>query len=57
MINLADPGTTDTGLTRGSGLRVTHTAAQGAVIAVRLAALGPDSPTEDPFNAEGPVPW
>lgn len=57
LINLADPGATDTDFIRGSGLRVTRTAAQGAAIAVRLATLGPDGPTGGFFNDEGLVPW
>jgi NAD(P)-dependent dehydrogenase (short-subunit alcohol dehydrogenase family) len=51
----ADPGPCDTDFTRGR-FQVTRTAAEGAEIAVRLAA-GEDVPTGAYLNADGPVPW
>ena len=68
LVNLADPGLTDTDFAKSSGLpntgqRATCTAAEGAKVAVRLATLGPDGPTggffndETLFNDEGTVPW
>lgn len=51
----ADPGPCDTDFTRGK-FEVTRTAAEGAVIAVRLAT-GEDVPSGSYVNAEGPVPW
>ncbi len=68
LVNLADPGLTDTDFIRNTGggvggQRPTRTAAQAARVAVRLATLGPDGPTgmffndEDLFNDEGTVPW
>lgn len=62
LVNLADPGLTDTDLAKSSGLpntgqRATRTAAQGAKVAVWLATLGPDGSTGGFFNDEGTVPW
>lgn len=64
LVNLADPGLTDTDFSRGGGPPVTRrTAAQGARVAVRLATLGPGGPTggffndEALFDEEGTVPW
>jgi NAD(P)-dependent dehydrogenase (short-subunit alcohol dehydrogenase family) len=54
LVNAADPGYCATDLNNYAGYR---TAAQGAVIAVRLATLGPDGPTGGFFNDDGPVPW
>ena len=67
LVNLADPGLTDTDFAknagRSTGRSATRPAAQGAKVAVRLATLGPDGPTggffndETLFNDEGTVPW
>jgi NAD(P)-dependent dehydrogenase (short-subunit alcohol dehydrogenase family) len=57
LVNAADPGRCDTDLIRQSGFTTDRTAAQGAVIAVRLATLGPDGPTGGLFNDHGLVPW
>jgi hypothetical protein len=39
------------------GAKLTRTAADGAVIVVRLATLGPDGPTGGYFDDNGPVRW
>jgi NAD(P)-dependent dehydrogenase (short-subunit alcohol dehydrogenase family) len=57
LINAADPGACDTDLIRETGFRPPRSAADGAVIAVRLATLGPDGPNGRLFNDRGPVPW
>lgn len=63
LVNLADPGLTDTDFTRNAGRVTDRTAAQAAKVAVRLATLGPDGPTggffndETLFSEEGTVPW
>lgn len=67
LVNLADPGLTDTDFIRNtggmSGQRPSRTAAQAAKVAVRLVTLGPDGPNggffndETLFNDEGTVPW
>ncbi|MER5627071.1 SDR family NAD(P)-dependent oxidoreductase [Streptosporangium sp. NPDC002544] len=57
LINAADPGRCDTDLIGQSGFTSDRTAAHGAVIAVRLATLGPDGPTGGLFNDHGQVPW
>ena len=68
LVNLADPGLTDTDFTKNTGggmggQRPNRTAAQAAKVAVRLATLGPDGPNggffndETLFNDEGTVPW
>ena len=67
LVNLADPGLTDTDFARNAGRttgrRATRPAAQGAWVAVRLATLESDGPTggffndETLFNEEGAVPW
>jgi NAD(P)-dependent dehydrogenase (short-subunit alcohol dehydrogenase family) len=57
LVNAADPGRCDTDLIRQRGFTTVRTAAHGAVIAVRLATLGPDGPTGGLFNDHGPVPW
>jgi NAD(P)-dependent dehydrogenase (short-subunit alcohol dehydrogenase family) len=57
LVNAADPGRCDTDLIRQSGFTTDRTAAHGALIAVRLATLGPEGPTGSLFNDHGPVPW
>lgn len=67
LVNLADPGLTDTDFARDAGRTrgrsATRPAAQGARVAVRLATLGPNGPTggffndETLFNEVGTVPW
>ena len=67
LVNLADPGLTDTDFARNAGRTTgrsaTRPAAQGARVAVRLATLGPNGPTggffndETLFNEVGTVPW
>lgn len=68
LVNLADPGLTDTDFTRNTGggadgRLATRTAEQGAKVAVRLATLGPEGSTgayfndEDLFDEEGTTPW
>ncbi|WP_214109291.1 SDR family oxidoreductase [Acrocarpospora catenulata] len=54
LINSACPGYVATDL---NGFRGTKTAEQGAVIAIRLAALPDDGPTGQLFDDEGVVPW
>lgn len=54
LVNAADPGHCATDL---GGLDAPRTAAQGAVAAVRLATLGPDGPTGELHNEDGPLPW
>jgi NAD(P)-dependent dehydrogenase (short-subunit alcohol dehydrogenase family) len=53
-VNAANPGLTATDLNNHRGDR---TAEQGAVIAVRLATLGPDGPTGTSQDENGTVPW
>jgi NAD(P)-dependent dehydrogenase (short-subunit alcohol dehydrogenase family) len=53
-INAADPGFTATDLNNHRG---TRTPEQAAVIAVRLAMLGPDGPTGTYQDSGGAVPW
>ena len=53
-VNAADPGFTATDLNQHRGHRPV---AQGAVIAVRLATLGPDGPTGTFQDENGVVPW
>jgi NAD(P)-dependent dehydrogenase (short-subunit alcohol dehydrogenase family) len=57
LVNAADPGPCATDFTKPLGLTIDRTAADGAVIAVRLATLGADGPTGRVFNEAGPVPW
>ncbi|MET7353785.1 SDR family oxidoreductase [Streptomyces mirabilis] len=54
LINNACPGYVATDLNGFSG---TQTAEQGAVIAIRLAALPDDGPTGRLFDDKGVVPW
>ena len=53
-VNAADPGFTNTDMTKRSGDRQ---AAQAAAVAVRLATLPDDGPTAGFFDEWGPVPW
>jgi len=53
-VNAACPGYVATDLNGHKGPRTTE---QGAVIAVRLATLGPDGPNGGFFNEDGPLPW
>jgi NAD(P)-dependent dehydrogenase (short-subunit alcohol dehydrogenase family) len=53
-VNAADPGHCATEL---GGLDAPRTAAQGAAAAIRLATLGPDGPTGELHNEDGPLPW
>jgi NAD(P)-dependent dehydrogenase (short-subunit alcohol dehydrogenase family) len=53
-VNAADPGYTNTGMTRGTGERAPE---DGAVIAIRLATLGDDGPTGCFFDEHGELPW
>jgi NAD(P)-dependent dehydrogenase (short-subunit alcohol dehydrogenase family) len=54
LINAAAPGYCATDINNHSGPR---TAAQGAVVVVRLATLGADGPTGGFFSEDGPIPW
>lgn len=54
LINNACPGYVATDLNGFSG---TQTPAQGAVIAIWLAALPDDGPTGQLFDDKGVVPW
>ncbi|MFK0194530.1 SDR family oxidoreductase [Kitasatospora sp. NPDC090308] len=54
LINLACPGYCATDLNGHRGVR---TPAQGAAIAVRLAALPDGGPSGGFFNEDGPLPW
>ncbi|GHE55210.1 MULTISPECIES: SDR family NAD(P)-dependent oxidoreductase [Streptomyces] len=51
--NAVDPGQTATEFTG----RVGHTVEEGAEAAVRLATLGPGTPTGTLTDREGPLPW
>jgi NAD(P)-dependent dehydrogenase (short-subunit alcohol dehydrogenase family) len=53
-VNAVSPGFTKTNL---NGYAGTETVAQGAREAVRVALLGPDSPTGTFTNAAGVIPW
>lgn len=53
-VNSANPGFTATDLNNHSGHR---TVRESAVIAVRLATLGPDGPTGTSQDDNGSVPW
>lgn len=53
-VNSADPGYVATDLNHNSGPR---TVAQGATVAVHLAALPADGPTGGFFNEDGVLPW
>jgi NAD(P)-dependent dehydrogenase (short-subunit alcohol dehydrogenase family) len=55
LINAVAPGGCATDFTKG--MPVTRTAAEGAVIAVKLATLGPDGPTGGYFDDNGQVRW
>jgi len=61
LVNAADPGPCATDFVRGVPTDrhpgVTRSAADGAVIVLRLAALPPDGPTGGLFAENGPVPW
>ncbi|MEU9884938.1 SDR family oxidoreductase [Sphaerisporangium sp. NPDC051011] len=54
LINSACPGYVATDL---NGFRGTRTPEQGALIAIRLAALPDDGPTGQLFDDDGVVPW
>ncbi|GLW57391.1 SDR family NAD(P)-dependent oxidoreductase [Kitasatospora phosalacinea] len=54
LVNLACPGYCDTDL---NGHQGTRTPAQGAAVAVRLAALPDGGPSGGFFNEDGPLPW
>ncbi|MCX4696917.1 SDR family oxidoreductase [Streptomyces sp. NBC_01408] len=53
-VNSANPGFTATDM---NGHRGHQSVEQGAVVAVRLATLGPDGPTGTSQDENGPVPW
>jgi NAD(P)-dependent dehydrogenase (short-subunit alcohol dehydrogenase family) len=53
-VNAANPGFTATDMNNHRGHRSVR---QGAVVAVRLATLGPDGPTGTSQDENGPVPW
>ncbi|MEU9376953.1 SDR family oxidoreductase [Streptomyces sp. NPDC048255] len=53
-VNCANPGFTATDM---NGHRGHQSVEQGAVVAVRLATLGPDGPTGTSQDENGPVPW
>jgi NAD(P)-dependent dehydrogenase (short-subunit alcohol dehydrogenase family) len=53
-VNAADPGYTNTAMTKSTGER---SAEQGAAVAIRLALLGDDGPTGCFFDESGEVPW
>lgn len=53
-VNVADPGYTNTDMTRNDGSRTPDEAAE---VIVRLALLGDDGPTGGYFDERGPVPW
>ncbi|MCT2588417.1 SDR family oxidoreductase [Streptomyces sp. N2-109] len=53
-VNAANPGFTATDINNHHGHR---TVEQGAVIAVRLATLGPDGPTGTSQDENGTIPW
>jgi NAD(P)-dependent dehydrogenase (short-subunit alcohol dehydrogenase family) len=53
-VNAANPGFVATDM---NGHRGHRTPEEGAVIAVRLATLGPDGPTGTSQNENGTVPW
>jgi NAD(P)-dependent dehydrogenase (short-subunit alcohol dehydrogenase family) len=53
-VNAANPGFTATDINNHRGHQ---TVEQGAVVAVRLAMLGPDGPTGTSQDATGTVPW
>ncbi|GLW69529.1 dehydrogenase [Kitasatospora phosalacinea] len=54
LVNLACPGYCDTDL---NGHQGTRTPAQGAAVAVRLAALPDGGPSGGFFDEDGPLPW
>ena len=53
-VNAVSPGFTKTGL---NGYEGTETVEQGAAEAVRVALLGPDSPTGTFTSTHGSIPW
>jgi NAD(P)-dependent dehydrogenase (short-subunit alcohol dehydrogenase family) len=59
LVNAADPGACATDFTKHIPWDIPRTAADGAVVAVRLATLPADGPgpTGGFFNQDGPVPW
>ncbi|GAB3427748.1 Rossmann-fold NAD(P)-binding domain-containing protein [Flindersiella endophytica] len=57
LVNAADPGPCATDFTRHIPRDIPRTAADGAVVAVRLATLGADGPTGGFFNQDVQVPW
>jgi NAD(P)-dependent dehydrogenase (short-subunit alcohol dehydrogenase family) len=54
LVNAADPGNCATAM---GGMDAPRTPARGATVAVRLATLGPDGPTGELHNEDGPLPW
>lgn len=57
LVNAAAPGACATEFTQHLDMHIPRSAADGAVIAVRLATLGPDGPTGGFFEDHGPVRW
>jgi NAD(P)-dependent dehydrogenase (short-subunit alcohol dehydrogenase family) len=57
LVNAADPGACATDFTKHLPWDIPRTAADGAVVAVRLATLDADGSTGGFFNQDGPVPW
>lgn len=57
LVNAADPGACATDFTRHVPWDIPRTAADGAVVAVRLATLEDGGPTGGFFNQDGPVAW
>jgi NAD(P)-dependent dehydrogenase (short-subunit alcohol dehydrogenase family) len=53
-INAVDPGFTNTDLNFHAG---TQTVEEGAAIIVHMAQVGPDGPTGNFFEANGPISW
>jgi NAD(P)-dependent dehydrogenase (short-subunit alcohol dehydrogenase family) len=53
-VNAADPGYTNTAMTKSTGDR---SAEQGAAVAIRLALLPDDGPTGCFFDESGELPW
>jgi NAD(P)-dependent dehydrogenase (short-subunit alcohol dehydrogenase family) len=57
-VNVADPGYTNTDMTRPDGNHGgTRTPEQGAAVVVRLATLPDDGPTGGFYDERGVVPW
>ncbi|MET7326855.1 SDR family oxidoreductase [Nonomuraea sp. NPDC005650] len=57
LVNAAAPGACATDFTKDLPYRPTRTAADGAIVVIALATLGPDGPSGGFYDDAGTVPW